>query len=58
MFIQVSLTVLGNGIESLHISMSLVNNNSVISMLSLSTGPFLICISVLQYKLAAIIYST
>ena len=46
---------LEGGIESLHISMSLANNNNYIYMLSFSTEPFLICIPLIQCKLVSII---
>ena len=55
MFLQLSLNVLGNVIESLHISMSLDTNSRDISMLFFNTEIFLLCIPVLQCKLLGII---
>ena len=46
MFLQVSFNCLDNVIESLHISMSLADNNRDISLLIFDTEPFLVCITV------------
>ena len=55
MFIQVSLNVLDNNIESLHISMSIATNTRAISMICLDTYIFLVFIPVIQCKLVGII---
>ena len=44
-------------IESLHISMSLDTNNRDVYLLGFTTEPFLLCISVIQWKLEEIIDS-
>ena len=54
MFFQVSLNVLVNGIEILHISMSLNTNTREIYLLCCDTELFLLCIPVLKYKLVGI----
>ena len=58
MFIQVSLNVLDNVIESMHISMILSTNTRQIYMLCSATEIFLISVPALQYKLAGIIGGT
>ena len=58
MFLQVGFYFLEDGIESFHISMLLDSNNSNIYMPIFSTEKFMLSISVLQCKLAGIIYST
>ena len=55
MIIQVSLNVLFNSIESLHISMSLATNIWYISLICSNTELFLIFILVLKYKLVGVI---
>ena len=55
MFIQVSLNVLENDIESLHIYMSIDTNTRDISMICFAIELFLPCIPVLQRKLVGII---
>ena len=56
MFIQVSLNLLRNVIESLHISVSLSSGNIITYLLCNSTETFLIFIRVLQFKLTGIMY--
>ena len=58
MFLQVILNVLGNGIESLHISIILSTNTRDISMLFSATEIFMIYIPEIQYKLVGIIDGT
>ena len=55
---QVSLNVLDNSIEIMHISMSLDNNNMDIYIRCSATEPFLICIPSLQRKLVGMIDGT
>ena len=58
MLLQVSLNSLDNGIEIMHISMSIVTNTRDISIICYTTELFLLCIPVLQYKLLGIIDGT
>ena len=58
MFLQMSLNVLGNGIEILHIYLSLDTNTRDISLLCSATEIFLLFIPVLKFRLVGIIYGT
>ena len=55
MFLQVSLIFLGNGIESIRISMSVDTITRDIYMLCFATEPFLIYIPVIKFKLVVVI---
>ena len=58
MFLQLSLNVLDNDIESIHISMSIATNTRDIYMICFATELFILFITVLQCKLAGIIDGT
>ena len=53
-----SLIVLENGIEILHLSMSLATNTRDIFLFCAATELFIVCIPVLQCKLVGIIDGT
>ena len=58
MFPQLNLNILDNGIESLHISMSIATNTRDVPILFYATEIFLLCIPLLQCKFLGVFYGT